>query len=342
MSAEAITRLLDRGIGDRVFPGAVWGVGDAGGLTHSGTRGVLDPDEPGVAMRPDTIFDLASLTKVLVVWTAIGRLWERGRIRLDDRVDAHLPETTGRPLGPVTLRQLLGHIAGMPHHAGFKANYGTDPRAIVAGVLGADLHSPPGTVVKYTDRASFILGVLAERLTGETLTDQSRRRVWDALGMRETWFGSVPTELHARCAPTEFDDETGTRRRGLVHDFSTRLFDGACGISGVFSTLGDLGIFLRHLLRPDERAGFGPAWIAESLRVHTGELEPARGLFWFPAPGTEVSDDVWMHLGFTGTGMWISPKRQRWAVLLTNRVVYSREKLPIKAVRDEFRAIVFD
>jgi len=342
MSPDLITRLLDRGVSDRVFPGAVWGVGDDGGLLDGGTRGVLDPDEPGAPMRLDTIFDMASLTKVLVVWTAVGRLWEQGRIGLDDRVDAHLPETAGRPLGPVTLRQLLGHIAGMPHHAGFKANYGTDPSAIVAGVLGADLHCPPGTVVKYTDRASFILGLIAERLSGESLAELSRRWVWDALGMRETWFGPVPDALHPRCAPTEFDEESGVRRRGLVHDFSTRLFGGACGISGVFSTLGDLGLFLRHLLRPGDATGFGPAWIAESLQVHTGGLEPARGLFWFPAPDTEITDDVWMHLGFTGTGMWISPKRRRWAVLLTNRVVYSREKPPIKAVRDEFRAIVFD
>ena len=340
MIRDRIEALLADGAAERVFPGAVWAYGDAGGFTDSGVYGVLDPDAPE-PMAPDTIFDLASLTKVLVVWTAIGRLWERGRIALDDTVAAHLPETSGRPVGAVTLRQLLGHIAGMPHRAAFRASYGTDPAAITAGVLAADLVAEPGTVVKYTDRASFILGVVAERLTGRTLAEQSRPWVWDALGMRETWFGPVPEELRHRCAPTEFDEDTGLRRKGLVHDYSTRLFGGACGISGVFSTAADLSLFLRYLLRPDDRAGFGPAWVSESLRVHTGELSPSRGLFWFPAPGTEVADDVWMHLGFTGTGMWISPKRQRWAVLLTNRVVYSREKLPIKAVRDAFRAVVF-
>ncbi|GLZ79032.1 esterase [Actinorhabdospora filicis] len=338
--SERVRPVLLAGVADRVHPGAVWAVGDAGGVIASGAEGVADPAAPE-PIGLDAIFDLASLTKVLVVWTAIGRLWEAGRLALDDRLDAHLPETSGHPLGPVTPRQLLAHTAGLPHHAGFKANYGSDPAAIVRGVLTADLHQPPGTAVKYTDRAAFVLGVLAERLTATTLAELTRERVWEPLGMRETWFGPVPADLRGRCAPTELDPESGTHRRGEVHDFSTRLFGGACGISGVFSTAGDLGLFLAHLLRPDERLGFGSAWLAESLRTQTGGLDPARGLFWHPAHGTAPEEDVWTHPGFTGTAFWLCPKQGRWAVLLTNRVYWSRERLPIKAVRDGFRAAVF-
>lgn len=338
---ERVHPVLLAGVANRVHPGAVWAVGDAGGVIESGAVGVPDPTVPGEPMREEAVFDLASLTKVLVVWTAIGRLWESGRLALDDRLDAHLTETRDRPLGPVTLRQLLAHMAGLPKNAAFKANFGTDPEAIVRGVLTADLRHAPGTVVDYTDRAAFILGLVAERITGATLADLSREWVWEPLGMRETWFGPVPRELRHRCVPTELDPDAGTHRLGEVHDFSSRLFGGACGIAGAFATAGDLGSFLAHLLRPDDRLGFGSAWIAESLRVQTGDLDPARGLFWHPAPGTEPADDVWTHPGFTGTAFWLSPKQGRWAVLLTNRVYWSREKQPIKGVREAFRTAVF-
>ncbi len=89
------------------------------------------------------------------------------------------------------------------------------------------------------------------------------------------------------------------------------------------------------------RAGFGPAWTAESLTVQTGELQPVRGLFWHTAPGTTPTDDVWVHYGFTGTGMWISPGQRRWALLLTNKLYYTRDRQPLADVRNAFRGLAF-
>ncbi len=158
--------------------------------------------------------------------------------------------------------------------------------------------------------------------------------------MAETRYGPLPAALRERCAPTEYDEESGVRLRGTVHDFSTRLLGGACGIAGVFTTAADTGRFLRHLLDPVPGT-FSAEWTAASLRVRTGRLEPRRGLFWHPAPGTGPADDVWAHFGFTGTGLWVSPARGRWAVLLTNRLYLTRDPGPLARVRDAFRALAF-
>jgi CubicO group peptidase (beta-lactamase class C family) len=322
----------------------VWAVGDSVGIRASGTTGVLDPDKPETRMRPDTVFDAASLTKILAVWSSIGALWEDSVLDLDAPLGTLWPEVTDRPLGMVTARQLLTHTAGVPLRAQLKNLYGTDPATIRAGVLHEALHRPPGEAVEYTDRAALILGYLAEHLSGQPLDQLAATRVWSPLGMDSTSFGPLPADLAARCAPTELDQDTGTHLKGTAHDFSARLLDGVCGIAGTFSVADDLGRFLRHMLDPTaahEPPGFGPAWTEESLTIHTGQLEAARGLFWHPAPGTDPAEQIWVHYGFTGTGMWISPKQNKWATLLTNKLYYTRDRQPLMDIREVFRELTF-
>ncbi|MGH3867014.1 MAG: serine hydrolase domain-containing protein [Pseudonocardiaceae bacterium] len=342
--AAPISELLQGGIDARVYPGVVWAVGDTGGWQASGALGVLDPTNPSRPMTTDTVFDVASLTKIMAVWALVGMLWESGTLALDDPLAALVPELDGYPLGPVTVHQLLTHTAGVPLRANLRALYGTDPAAIRCGVFQEQLHRPPGEAVEYTDRAALILGFLIERLTGRGLDDTAHEHLWAPLGMTETRFGPLPPHLAARCAPTELEEQTGVHLKGIVHDFSARLLGGVCGIAGVFSTLVDTEKFLRYLLDPTVTSGapsFGSGWVAESLQPHTGHLEPVRGLFWLPAPGTDPADDIYVHYGFTGTGMWISPKQRRWAVLLTNKLYFSREHQPLTDIRNTFRELVF-
>ncbi|MFI9273294.1 serine hydrolase domain-containing protein [Kitasatospora sp. NPDC052896] len=341
---DRIHRLLADGARDHVYPGAVWALGDAAGTRARGTVGVLDPTGPQVPMPADAVFDVASLTKILAVWSTVGTLRQAGRLPLDEPLGDFWPEVAGHPLGRVTARNLLTHTAGVPPRAQLKELYGTDPAAIRAGVLREALHRPPGEAVEYTDRAALILGYLAEHLTGRPLDRLATTRIWSPLGMDATRFGPLPADLTARCAPTELDQDTGCHLKGTVHDVSARLLAGVCGIAGVFSTADDLARFLRHLLAPTAaatRAAFGPAWTEESLTVHTGQLEPARGLFWHPAPGTDLADGIWAHYGFTGTGMWISPGQRRWAVLLTNKVFHTRDRQPLTGIRNAFRGLAF-
>ncbi|MFD6802333.1 serine hydrolase domain-containing protein [Streptomyces cyaneofuscatus] len=341
---DRIEALLDEGVRDKVYPGAVWAVGDSTGTKASGCTGVLDPDEPEHRMQLDTAFDAASLTKILAVWSSIGALWEDGRLDLDDQLAVYWPEVTGYELGQVTARQLLTHTAGVPLRAQLKNQYGTNHDDIRKGVLREPLHRPPGEAVEYTDRAALILGFLAEHLSGMPLDQLATERTWQPLGMGTTRFGPLPAELAVRCAPTELDQETDTHLKGAAHDFSARLLGGVCGIAGAFTVLDDLANFLCHMLAPSTdgpSVGFGPNWIAQSLAIQTSDLEPARGLFWHPAPGTRAADDVWVHYGFTGTAMWISPTNNRWAVLLTNKLFYTRDRQPLTEVRDAFRERAF-
>ncbi|UKY47809.1 serine hydrolase domain-containing protein [Streptomyces inhibens] len=341
---DRIEALLAEGVRDKVYPGAVWAVGDSAGVQASGTTGVLDPDEPETPMRPDTVFDAASLTKILAVWSSIGALWEDSVLDLDQPLGSFWPEVENRPLGQVTARQLLTHTAGVPLRAQLKSLYGTREDDIRRGVLHEGLHRPPGEAVEYTDRAALILGFLAEYLAGQPLDQVADARTWRPLGMDSTRFGPLPAPIAARCAPTELDPETDTHLKGTAHDFSARLLGGVCGIAGAFTVLDDLTGFLRYMLdastAPTE-AGFGPEWTSYSLTVQTNGLEPARGLFWHPAPGTSDEQDVWVHYGFTGTGMWISPATDRWAVLLTNKLYYTRDRQPLTDVRNTFRELAF-
>ncbi|MEU5864323.1 serine hydrolase domain-containing protein [Nonomuraea sp. NPDC047529] len=341
---DDIAHLLSDAVRQRTFPGAVWAVGDADTTLHSGRTGLLDPAHPEVEMSMETIFDVASLTKILAVWSALGALWQDHVLPLDEQLGTFWPEVAGRPLGQVTARHLLTHTAGVPLRANLKSLYGTDPQAIRLGVLAEALHRPAGQAVEYTDRAALILGYLAEHLTATPLDQLAHQRIWQPLGMSHTRFGPLPAPLAARCAPTEFDEETGVHLKGVPHDFSARLLGGVCGIAGVFSTVHDLTLFQRHLLAPmpgPAHVGFGPAWGSESLQVHTGDLTPARGLFWHPAPGTCPEDGIYVHYGFTGTALWISTERERWAVLLTNKLFFSRDRDPLMTVRNAFRALAF-
>lgn len=342
---DSIEQLLSEGVRDKVYPGAVWAVGDAAGIRASGSTGVLDPDDPGTPMRSDTIFDAASLTKILAVWASIGALWEEGKLDLDIPLGTFWSEVDGHPLGGVTARQLLTHTAGLPLRAQLKNLYGTDPQDVRDGVLHEALHRPPGEAVEYTDRAALILGYLAEHLADQRLDELATQRTWQPLGMHTTRFGPLPPETASRCAPTELDPETDTHLKGTAHDFSARLLDGVCGIAGAFTVMDDIGAFLRYMLNPSNtpsRAGFGPAWTGESLTIQTGELQPVRGLFWHPAPGTAPAQAVWVHYGFTGTAMWISPRQQRWAVLLTNKLYYTRDRQPLTDIRNAFRWLTFE
>jgi CubicO group peptidase (beta-lactamase class C family) len=345
LDIDRISRLVGEGVRDKVYPGAVWAVGDPSGNMAIGAPGVLDPDRPDEPMRHDTVFDVAGLTEILAVWSSIGSLVEDGKLHLDEQLGDFWSEVSGHPLGRVNTRHLLTHTVGVPARTNLMNLYGTDPRDIRDGVLCEAVRRPPGEAVEYTDRAALILGYLAEELSGQSLDVLAATGVWQPLGMTRTCYGPLPDEAAARCAPTELDDSTGARLRGTAQCLSAQLLGGVCGISGVFSVLPDLAAFLRHMLQPRQdggQPGFGPAWIQESLRIQTGDLAPACGLFWHPAPGTVPgTDDIWVHYGSTGTGAWLSPKQGRWAVLLTNKLYYSRDHGPLIHVRNAFRSLAF-
>ncbi|WP_152988576.1 serine hydrolase domain-containing protein [Janthinobacterium sp. Ant5-2-1] len=337
---EQLTALVEAGVREHIFPGAAWAVGT---LDHHVTSaaGRLTPEPSSAAMQVDTLFDIASLTKIISVWSLVGQLVKQKRLGLDSRLADVLPGTASYALAPITVFQLLTHTAGLPLRARLRASYGEVYDDIVRGVLREPLEGIPGQAVEYTDRAALILGLVIERLLGMPLDVALAEHVLQPLGMTATGYGPVAPRHGQLIAPTEFCEQAGAHLCGVVHDFSTRLLGGVCGIAGLFSNVPDLERFLRAMLTPHGDV-FDAAWVRESLRVQTGELQPSRGLFWHPAAGTGPQDDVWCHLGFTGTAMWLSPRRGRYAVLLTNKLYYTREFDRINALRRDFMRCAFD
>ncbi|WP_369184649.1 serine hydrolase domain-containing protein [Streptomyces sp. Y1] len=325
-----------------VGAGAVWAVGDAGGTLGGGSHGVLGQGPYAeLAPGPDTRYDLASLTKIVALWPCAGALWRAGRLPLDEPLGSWWRPAAGRPVGGVTARQLLAHTAGMLPYTRFAQLYGRERAAVLAGVVGAPLHRPPGTAVEYTDRAAVLLGHVVEDLGGAGLDELAARWAWAPLGMADTRYGPLPEGESARTAPTEWDGDTGAFLRGVVHDPSARLLGGVSGNAGAFSTARDLARFLTALLDPPPELPWGEPWIAASLREQTGGLAPARGLSWLFAPGTTTAEGTFVHYGFTGTGIWISRRLGRWALLLTNKVHYDRGVQPLTDLRNAFRRAVF-
>lgn len=325
-----------------VGAGAVWAVGDADGPLGGGGHGVLGQGAyarltPGA----DTLYDLASLTKIVALWPCAGVLWQEGLLPLDEPLGRWWAPAGGRRVGAVTVRQLLAHTAGMLPFTRFEKLYGPEPSAIRAGVVGAPLHRDPGEAVEYTDRAAVLLTYVVEDLGGAGLDALAARWVWRPLGMADTRYGPLPERELGRTAPTEYDDRAKGFLHGVVHDPSARLLGGVSGNAGAFSTCRDLARFLTAVLDPPAGLGWGGDWTAESLREQTGGLEPARGLSWMVAPGTEPAEGTFVHYGFTGTGIWVSRRLGRWAVLLTNKVHHDRNTQPLTDLRNAYRRAVF-
>ncbi|MGK5015659.1 serine hydrolase domain-containing protein [Janthinobacterium sp. HLS12-2] len=338
---EQLTALVQAGVQEQIFPGAAWAMGTS---DHgvAGAAGRLTPEPGSAAMQVDTLFDIASLTKIISVWSLTGWLLRKNRLRLDSCLADVLPGTQGHALAPVTIFQLLTHTAGLPLRARLRASYGEVYDDIVRGVLREPLEGTPGLAVEYTDRAALILGLVIERLLGLPLDQALAEHVLRPLGMAATGFGPLAAAHGKQVAPTEYCEQAGAHLSGVTHDFSTRLLGGVCGISGLFSNVPDLQRFLQAMLAQELQGEVLDAnWVRASLTVQTGSLTPSRGLFWHPAAGTGPEDDVWCHLGFTGTAMWISPRRGRYAVLLTNKLYYTRDFTRINALRSDVMRCAF-
>jgi len=338
---EQLTALVQAGVREQIFPGAAWAMGTSDNGV-AGAAGRLTPEPGSAAMQVDTLFDIASLTKIVSVWSLTGWLLRKNRLRLDSCLADVLPGTQGHALAPITIFQLLTHTAGLPLRARLRASYGEVYDDIVRGVLREPLEGTPGLAVEYTDRAALILGLVIERLLDLPLDQALAEHVLRPLGMAATGFGPLAAAHGKQVAPTEYCEQAGAHLSGITHDFSTRLLGGVCGISGLFSNVPDLQRFLQAMLAQGLQGEVLDAnWVRASLTVQTGSLTPSRGLFWHPAAGTGPEDDVWCHLGFTGTAMWISTRRGRYAVLLTNKLYYTRDFTRINALRSDVMRCAF-
>jgi CubicO group peptidase (beta-lactamase class C family) len=318
---EAIDKIMRRGISEGGFPGAAVVVGrdgyavvrrGFGRLTWSGSSPLVSPDE--------SIYDLASLTKVIATTTAAMILYDEGKLPLDAPVQRFLPEFTGPGKEKVTVRQLLTHHSGLP--AGkllFNvARSASDARRMV---MASRLNCAPGTCFLYSDVGADILGWVVERVAGQSLDAFVERRVFAPLGMRSTTFKPAPS-LFDRIAPTENYSKRGFIR-GEVHDESAFTLGGIAGHAGLFGSASDVAVFAQMMLNGGVLAG--TRIVSDSaVRLFTKEVAHARALGWEVAndvhgAGTRLSSKAYGHTGFTGTSLWIDPEKRMFVVVLANR-----------------------
>ncbi len=331
---EPAADLIDAAVASGRIPGAVLAAGIGSpepALLH--VAGDAQRDQDGRRpMSADTIFDLASLTKVVGTLPCVLRLIATGEIGLDDLARRYLPSFDGAGKDAVTVRELLSHSAGLPDQRRYY-RFLHDADQIRAAALAEPLVSEPGTTFCYTDVGFITLGELCASVAGAGLDQLVRELVCEPLGLSDT--GYRPSSLlAARIASTEHVGAAA--KTGIVHDENAEAMGGVAGHAGLFGTAADLARYAAAWAAPESEAREAlqvPAWLAvEALRCQTGGLAGGgrRGLGWglrhdrfdnmgdgWPASGAG-------HTGFTGTSLSIDPASGLWAVLLTNAVHFGR------------------
>ena len=333
----AIERVVERGIKAGGYPGASVIVGRKGAAVFEKGFGRLtwSPNSiPVDAVR--TIYDVASLSKVVGTTTAIMILYDENKIRLDDPIVSSIPTFGGGDKDKVTVRQLLTHTSGLP--AGRDIwRIAQTPLEARALVLSTPLEGRPGAQYIYSDLGADVLGLLVEAVSGEPLDKFLTRRVFDPLGMNETMYRPSDS-LRYRIAPTEVTPPRGYPLRGEVHDENAYALGGVAGHAGLFSTAADLSVFAQMMLNGGEYNGVQIV-SKQTVDLFTSRAFGHRALGWDTAEGDYGSGrylgpTAYGHTGFTGTSLWIDPEREMFVILLTNRVHAARALRPAKVISD--------
>ena len=325
--SAALDTVVDQAVRDGLIPGAVLIVGHDGKILHRkayGSRALVPQRE---AMTLDTIFDLASLTKVIATTSGAMKVFEDGKLRLADKVTDYLPEFQGGK-SDIAIRELMTHFSG------FKPDFDLDPpfSGYDAGIQRALIEkpqNPPGVRFVYSDTNFILMGEIVHRKSGKTLDELVQEEVFKPLGMVDTQF-KPPASLRTRIAPTEVDAATGQPFRGVVHDPRARLMGGVAGHAGLFSTATDLSRFAEMMLGMGTRAGvrvFSPLTVRKFTSPETPQDQPVLRALGWDIDSTYSSNrgelfpiGSYGHTGFTGTSMWIDPSTNSYVILLTNFV----------------------
>ncbi len=321
---RAIDQAIAQAIQDKRCPGGVLWVEHDQAVYHRayGDRALVPAVEP---MTEDTIFDAASLTKVVACTPAIMLLYERGLLQLDDPVCKFIPEFTGDGKETVTIRHLLTHTSGLRPDIETRTDW-TGQATAISKACAEKLQSPPGTALVYSDINFFLLGEIVQRVAKTPLETFVQNEVYRPLGMLDTGY-LPPASKWNRVAPTEVVN--GKPYRGVVHDPTARHMGGVAGHAGLFITAHDLSRYARMLLNQGSLEGthiFKPATVQLMTSVQTpAAISARRGLGWdidsnYSGPrGALFPLGSYGHTGWTGTSLWIDPFSRTFVIFLSNR-----------------------
>lgn len=322
---QELDSIVDQAVQTGLFPGAVLVVGHNGKIIYRKAYGWRAPLRERMTL--DTIFDVASLSKLLATTPSIMKLFQEGKIRLNDPVTTYLPEFQDGH-SPITVRLLMTHFSGMPPDVPLEPRwYGY--RTGIELALHAKPIAPPGTRFIYSDINFNLLAEIVRRVSGENVAKFAHDNIWAPLGMHDTQYLPSPS-LRWRIAPTEIDPDTGEPMRGVVDDPTARYMGGIAGDAGVFSTAADIAKYAEMMLGEGELDGvriFQPMVVEKFTEPQSPADQPIlRGLGWdIDSPFSSNRGELYPigsygHTGYTGTSLWIDPTTNSFVVLLTNYV----------------------
>jgi CubicO group peptidase (beta-lactamase class C family) len=340
-------QILDNGIAERAFPAASAAITHLGKLVALKALGRFTYDSDSPAVATDTIFDLASVSKVVATTTMAMILCDRGQLDLEAPLAGTIPEFAGedKRRRDVTLRMLLAHSSGLPAYEKLYLRAATRD-ALLQGAFSVALKYNPGTHAEYSDIGFILLGVALERIAKQSLDRFCQIEIFGPLGMAHTTFNPAMSWT-SKIAPTA-DDRAFRKRiiQGEVQDENTSVMDGVAGHAGLFSTARDIAAFAHVML-----AGGAPIVRPETVTFFTRREAQhggtSRALGWdtpsSPSQsGKSFSSSAFGHLGYTGTSLWIDPDRKLSVTLLTNRTWPDCSSEAIKEARPRFHDAVIE
>jgi len=339
--------ILGQGIENRSFPAASLAINHSGRLVAAKALGRFTYEDSSLAVGADTLFDLASLTKVVATTSMAMVLYQRGMLDLESPLVEVLPEFAGDDprRGAVSFHMLLAHSSGLPAYEKLFLR-ASNRQALLEEALTVPLRTDPGTHAEYSDIGFILLGLALEKMAEEPIDQFCQREIFGPLGMAHTAF-NLPAAWR-RLVPPAADDRSFRKRliQGEVQDENASVMGGIAGHAGLFSSAMDIAVFAQAML-----SGGGPTVRPEVvdrfLKRESSPADTSRALGWdtpsHPSQsGRYFSQASFGHLGYTGTSLWIDRQRQLAVTLLTNRTWPDCSNQAIKAIRPRFHDAVVE
>jgi CubicO group peptidase (beta-lactamase class C family) len=349
----AVYQVLQQAIDAHAFPGCAFGVLAGGNVVLQDALGHFTFEDDAPAVEPRTVFDVASLTKVVSTTASAMLLYERGQLDLDQPLGDLLPgfvvgRDDAKSARRVTLRHLLAHNSGLPGYVEFFRTTST-PAQLFRACLELPLQAGPGETSEYSDPGFILLGKALEMITGEPLAEWSRKHVFERLSLNATRFCPQP-DTHSHIPPTEIDQTYRQRViQGEVQDENAFVLQGAAGHAGLFSNVSDLLRFAGEILVSlNYSSASATLFTGNTINIFADRQGPAgssRALGWDTpsqesSAGRHFSTRSIGHLGYSGCSLWIDLAAEIAVVLLTNRTWPDRQNQAIKQVRPAFHDAV--
>lgn len=352
-----IDNIISNGINNGAFPGAQVLIGNDNEILYNRSYGNFTYDEGSEAVNDKTMYDLASVTKVIATTSAIMKLYDQHKFNLSDKVSFYIPEFGVNGKEDITILNLLLHNSGLTAFVPYYKTY-TNSTDVLDAIYGAELVYPTGTNFIYSDLNAVVLGKLVEKISGMNLNDYCKENIFIPLDMHNTTF--APEEnMKTNTAPTEYDTYWRNRLlQGEVHDETTSILGGVSGNAGLFSNATDLYKFMRVMLNngkyynpysrglKEERL-FDEFTVELFINKNTDVIyENSRALGWDTKPlesstkyripcGEMISENCFGHTGYTGTSVWCDKERKIIVIILTNRVYPTRNNYMIRDIRPD-------